>query len=119
MALDKNDWKKLDGKFSEQDKKWDKRFEKFGKGIIGQVNKLLTAQTIRLVGQNVELEQKFEKKVDDVKSEIFTRVDPILKEVQTKREHRTIVANKLTDHTDRIEKLENIHPKNKHDFATS
>lgn len=52
-------------------------------------------------------EQKFEKKLTEVKSEFFERVDPILKEVTTAREERPLIEN-------RIEALEKIHPESTH-----
>jgi len=58
-----------------------------------------------------KLEEKFEKKLTKFKSDFFDKVDPILKEVVTSRDERT-VSNK------RLEKLEEIHPQGKHSFAS-
>lgn len=54
-----------------------------------------------------EQEDKFEKKLTEFKSEFFEKIDPILKEVTTAREERPLIEN-------RIEALEEIHPKGKH-----
>ncbi len=58
-----------------------------------------------------EQEEKFEKKLTEFKSEFFEKVDPILKEVTTAREERPLIEN-------RLEKLESIHPKGKHQLAS-
>ncbi len=55
-------------------------------------------------------ELKFEKKLTKFKSEFFEKVDPILKEVTTAREERPLIEN-------RLEALEEIHPKGKHVIA--
>ena len=52
-------------------------------------------------------EQKFEAKLTEFKSDFFNKIDPILKEVTTAREERPLIEN-------RIETLEEIHPKGKH-----
>src|SRR3989344_6115403 len=76
------------------------------KKVIPQVNKLLldqdkrvqkhlNAQTIRLIGQNVELEQKFEKFVTDSHSKIFDKIDPVLKEVKASQEARSLIEERV------------------------
>lgn len=62
----------------------------------------------------VDLEQKFESKVVELKSDFCTEIDPILKEATTSREERTIRAEQHRRNEDRIEKLEKIHPHGKH-----
>jgi len=56
-------------------------------------------------------EEKFEIKLTEIKSEFFGKIDPILKEVTTAREERPLIEN-------RIESLEEIHPKGKHILAS-
>lgn len=56
-------------------------------------------------------EEKFEAKIVEIKSEFFEKVDPILKEVTTAREERPLLEN-------RLEALEEIHPKGKHTFTS-
>lgn len=56
-------------------------------------------------------EEKFEAKIVEFKSEFFEKIDPILKEVTTAREDRTLVEN-------RLEKLEEIHQSGKHALAS-
>lgn len=59
-------------------------------------------------------EQKFEAKVAEFKDDFYTKIDPILKEVIASREERTIAAEQHRRNQDRIEALEEIHPKGKH-----
>ena len=55
----------------------------------GDLKQIRTVVKEELDGQ----EQKFEKKLTEVKSEFFERVDPILKEVTTAREERPLIEN--------------------------
>lgn len=64
-----------------------------------------------------EQEQKFEAKLTEFRDDFYTKIDPILKEVTASREERTIAAEQHRRNQNRIEKLEKIHPKNKHSFA--
>lgn len=54
---------------------------------------------------------KFQSMLTKFKSEFFNKVDPILKEIGTDREARTLLEN-------RLEEIEEIHPNNQHLFAT-
>ena len=56
-------------------------------------------------------EESFEKKLTEVKSEFFEKIDPILKEVVTAREERPLIEN-------RLEALEEIHPQGRHTLAS-
>ena len=62
------------------------------------------------------LKEVFATKADlqQFKSDFFDKIDPVLKEIMDNREERTILAHRQSDHTDRIESLEEIHPKGKH-----
>jgi len=42
-----------------------------------------------------EQEVRFEKKLTEFKSEFFTKIDPILKEVVTARKERPLIENRL------------------------
>jgi hypothetical protein len=110
MTLGKNDWKKLDRHFESVDK----RFEKQHKKIASDVKKLLLAQDIRNWGKMDKLEEKFEKKVIDLKSDFVEEIDPIINEVTTAREERPLIVEKQSNHETRIEALEKVHPKGKH-----
>jgi hypothetical protein len=57
-----------------------------------------------------KLDEKLDDKLAKLKSDIFDRIDPILKEVTTAREERPLIEN-------RIEKLEEIHPHGQHSFT--
>ena len=94
MALTKKDWQEIDKRFAVIDKRFeqvDKRFE--------------------------QLDRKFESRLEDFRedilnifdkfrSDLFDRIDPILKEVLASREEREIVSHRLSDHEDRITVLE-------------
>lgn len=43
-----------------------------------------------------------------LKSDFFERIDPILKEVPASREERTIVTEKVSDHEEKLSKLEKV-----------
>ena len=62
------------------------------------------------------LKEVFATKADlqQFKSDFFDKIDPVLKEIVDSREERTILAHRQSDHTDRIEVLEKIHPQGKH-----
>ena len=57
-----------------------------------------------------DIEEKFEDKIVEFKSDFFEKVDPVLKEVTTSREERTLIE-------ERVEKLEELHPNIKHSLA--
>lgn len=57
------------------------------------------------------LDEKLDNKLSKLKSDIFDRIDPILKEVVTAREERPLIETRLA-------KLEKIHPKGKHVLAS-
>lgn len=63
---------------------------------LNQIKNLLDDQEVR-----------FEAKIVEVKSEFFEKIDPILKEVTTARDERTLMEN-------RLEKLEEIHQTGEH-----
>lgn len=54
-----------------------------------------------------EIDESLDEKLTKLKSDFFDRIDPILKEVTTAREERPLIEN-------RLEALEEIHPKGKH-----
>ena len=51
-------------------------------------------------------EDKFEAKIVEVKNDFYDKIDPILKEVVASQEERTILSHRVSDHEDRIEKVE-------------
>ena len=97
------------------------------KAVVPEVTKAVVPQIVKTVIPQIravvslvitkeltEQEEKYEKAVEKYKSEILDRVDPVLKEVVTKREERTIRAEQTRRHENRIEVLEKIHPQGKH-----
>ena len=98
--LTESDLDLLSSKFATKDD-----LKKLGAGVVSEVNKLLVRQTIRLEGKAMELEDKFEKKVTDLRSDFLNEIDPVLKEVTASREERKILAIKFSEHTDQLEKI--------------
>ncbi len=54
---------------------------------------------------NEEVEGRFEKVATKIKSDFFDKIDPILQEVKASREERKIIARRLSDHNDDLEKI--------------
>lgn len=50
----------------------------------------------------------------ELKSDLFDKLDEILKEIQTSREERIIKSHQISRHEDKIAVLEEIHPHGKH-----
>lgn len=77
-------------------------------------HKMLTEADIDYLEQR--LEEKFLTKDDFIKfkDDIFTKLDRILKEIVTSREEQTVIAHRVSNHEDKIEALEEIHPLGKH-----
>jgi hypothetical protein len=48
------------------------------------------------------------------KEEYYKREDEMMTELKAIREETAIQSGQLSDHSDRIENLENIHPRGKH-----
>ncbi len=70
-----------------------------------------------------ELSEKFgelAKKIDllPTKDDFFTKMDEVVGELETMRQEGTVGSHQISDHEDRIEKLEEIHPVGKHALAT-
>jgi hypothetical protein len=61
-----------------------------------------------------EQEETFERKIVEVKSDFFEKIDPILKEVTASREERVVINGRISEIEERIEPLEKIHPQGKH-----
>ncbi len=83
-------------------------FRNLSKGVVAEVNKLLVRQTIRLEGRMTDSEEKFEKKVTEVKSEFFEKIDPVLNEVTASREERKLVSKTQSEHTDQLEEIRKL-----------
>ena len=66
------------------------------------------------------IDQKLDEKLDDrirnlpTKDEFFNAMDEIMGELKTIREEHTILTNQVSEHGNRIEQLETIHPKGQH-----
>jgi predicted nuclease with TOPRIM domain len=73
------------------------------KAVVPQIK---TAVSLVITTELSQQKEKYEKKLEEFKSEFFDRVDPILKEVVANREERTIMAHYITEFRDRVEKIE-------------
>ncbi|MBU0569993.1 hypothetical protein KKB40_04400 [Patescibacteria group bacterium] len=72
-----------------------------------------------LDGKIVNMEEKFGTILTGFRSDFYEKIDPILKEVLTARDERPIIVHRQSDHEDRIENLEKIHPQGKHPFTVA
>ncbi len=82
------------------------------KAVVPEVTQAVIPQiksVVKLVisGELTEQEEKYEKKLEEFKSEFFDKVDLILKEITTVQEERPLIES-------RLEALEKIHPQGKH-----
>ena len=69
-------------------------------------------RNMTLTGSDLDqIENLLNEKLTKLKSDIFDKIDPILKEVVTAREERPLIEN-------RLEKLEKIHPGGKHHLTS-
>lgn len=76
----------------------------------GDLNKIGTIIDEKLEVHTREILIEMDNKLQNIKSDIFDRIDPILKEVVTAREERPMIEN-------RLEALENIHTKGSHSIS--
>ena len=79
--------------------------------LINQNNKLIDKKMITRIdaAKNEiidELDHRSNQRDLALKDYFFNLVDPILKEVQASREERTIMSFRLSNHEDRIQKVE-------------
>lgn len=73
------------------------------------LNEILTHQ-FKIFRKEVNLD--FKRIVTDMVNDFFEKIDPILKEVAASCEERVILSAKMSDHSDRIEKLDEVVFKN-------
>ena len=53
-----------------------------------------------------EQDEKSERMITGFKDEILSHIDPVMKELETEREERTILGHQVDDHEKRISHLE-------------
>jgi predicted nuclease with TOPRIM domain len=70
-----------------------------------------------------QIEKIIDEKLDEklkllpAKDELFERLDEIVGELKSVREEQAAMAGRLSNHEDRLEQLEEIHPNNAHPLA--
>lgn len=87
------------------------------KALVAQgtkFEKALVRQEFKFENKLDDIEQKFESHVTKFRDKFFTKIDPILKEVTTKRDERTVQAEQIKRHEVRIGALEKCWPQNGH-----
>ncbi len=121
MTLTKGDFKqikelfdkKIDDRFHEQDKRIDARFTEQDKRIDDAFKKQNKRIDNQLAIQKGDIVDAVRQEIIQFKSDVFSKIDPILKEVVASREEREIVnynvslqKDTLESHEKRIKKIE-------------
>ena len=99
-------------------------FQKIGQIVDKAVEKktahLVTKDDVKLIVEAAVWERtdSFVTK-DDIKhlptkEEFYQKMDEVMGELKAIREEQTLLAHRLPDHEDRLEKLEKIHPDYRH-----
>ena len=57
--------------------------------------------------------------LNELKDQVLSSLDAVMGEIKSFREEMTLIPDRLVDHTDRIEKLEQIHPHGRHPQTTA
>jgi 3-dehydroquinate dehydratase len=74
----------------------------------------LTQKDIELLEDSFATKEYLNQKLTELKSDLLNKLDSILKEILASRDEQTILAHRVSNHEDRLEKLEEIHPQGKH-----
>lgn len=98
-------------KDNDKNRKVDRKYlDKKLKEQTHEVNKLLGKQDLeraRILSKNKqETIDAVEKSNFGHRSDFYTKIDPILKEVTTQREHRIIITEQVSGNSDRLDKVE-------------
>lgn len=100
-------------------------------GIALMIVAMLTKQDFQQIERLLELklDQKLEEKLEEklneklrffpTKDEFFKRMDEMMGELETIRNEQLLLTHSQEQYDRRIEKLETIHPKGKHVFASA
>ena len=112
---------KIEERFRKQDLRFDERFNqqetkletKLGTILEDKINKLEKLLLLRVDLRLAETEEKLLTNITKFKDLILTTVDPLLQELETRREDREIqtawmqdIRNHLDDHEKKIKKLQ-------------
>lgn len=76
------------------------------------------AEIERIVDEKLDekLDQKFDEKLKNLptREEFFAIMSELMGELKTSREEQIVLSHQSTDHRERLEALEDIHPRGKH-----
>lgn len=100
--------KKIDAQFLVQDKKIDAKLSGLEQKIDGKFRMQNETLSLRIA---FEVEQKVkaaEERLHQHFDQAITKLDPLLGEIRTARQERAFMSARLTDHGDRLEKLESV-----------
>lgn len=89
------------------------------RGVVREeLTQALGQQKVELKSELLEaIDQKFDEKFTSFRDQMFTYLDKAVGLGKKNDEQITVVQGQISDHTDRLEKLESIHPNSQHSFA--
>lgn len=71
---------------------------------------MLTQKDLDEIEEIVEGKLGEKIKILPTKNEFFSKMDEVMKELETIRDEQTIISHQVSDHGERLEKLEEICP---------
>lgn len=83
----------------------DKKFQGLKKYADSKFEETRRYTDIKIDLSKDEIIEQQQKSATDIKSYFFDLIDPFLKEIKASQEEREIIAHRLKQHTDEIEKL--------------
>lgn len=75
---------------------------------------MLTEKDLDLIERHLKDVFATKEEMTQIKSDLMTKLDKILKNTETTKTKIIILTHQVKGHTDRLEKLERIHPEGKH-----
>lgn len=68
----------------------------------------ITQNDIDLLEQSLVTKDDLKNEMTSLKSDLLDKMDDILQEVKTSREEETVMSGQISDHEDRITRLETV-----------
>lgn len=75
---------------------------------------MLTQRDLESIEELIDEKLDEKLKILPSKNEFFTKMGELMKELEALRQETTVLPEQVADLKDRVENLENIHPKGKH-----